>query len=82
MDADNDDEEEPSYAALGGRPRSVDFDKDERQPRQQRSKRETDHDSHSFVVNIHHVFKREAGQEMVDIDTTRVIQVSDARPIF
>jgi hypothetical protein len=88
--ADNeeeDDEEEeedqpgPSFAALGGRPRSVDFEKAERMPRQhnglERQRRsalvgEADHQF--FTVHINHVYKRSA-QEMTDVETTRVIQV-------
>jgi len=83
--ADNDEEEEdeeednnssgPSYAALGGRPRSVDFDKAERTPRSQRERRSVDDNDHQFfTVHINHVYKRSA-QEMTDVETTRVIQV-------
>lgn len=77
---DEEDEREPSFSALGGRPRSVDFEKLERQQKQtqehsrkQRSTHNSSEDKH-FVVRFSHVYKREA-QEMTDVETSRVIQV-------
>jgi len=66
-DDEEDEDKEPSFAALGGRPRSVDFQR----PRQ---RREIDEDGH-FLIHVSHVYKR-AAQEMTDVQTTRVIQVS------
>lgn len=101
--ADNEDDEEeeeeedqpqqsvsgggPSFAALGGRPRSVDFDKAERMPRAHdlspsaRRRRDIENiggnpDHQFFTVHINHVYKRSA-QEMTDVETTRVIQVKN-----
>lgn len=76
----------PTFAALGGRPRSVDFEKAERMPRAQnhaqehsharrrRSMAEDEEPDRFFTVHINHVYKRSA-QEMTDVETTRVIQV-------
>lgn len=85
---DDDDEEEesveekkePTFAALGGRPRSVDFKRipipqhhQHQQQSRQRRGAGPDEDKY-FVVHMSHVYKREA-QEMTDVETTRVIQV-------
>lgn len=79
---EEEDEREPSFSALGGRPRSVDFEKLEKQQtthsRKQRSAH-NDSDDHTFVVRFSHVYKREA-QEMTDVETTRVIQVCGYLP--
>lgn len=83
---DEDDENDnsgPSYAALGGRPRSVDFEKADRQQKfsnnnnhHHRNRRSVfdDMDHHEFVVKFSHVHKR-ATKEELDVETTRVIQV-------
>ncbi|ODN05404.1 Cuticlin-1 [Orchesella cincta] len=75
---EEEDEQEPSFSALGGRPRSVDFEKLERQQqghsRRRRTAEKNKSDDHHIVVRFSHVYKREA-QEMTDVETTRVIQV-------
>lgn len=66
-DVQDDEESEPSFAALGGRPRSVDFQR-------QRQRRETTSEDDHFLIHVSHVYKR-AAQEMTDVKTTRIIQV-------